>query len=133
MKMRAALVGLAVGVAVTAAARGEAEIHTDAASRVESPPSLRGVIREEDVSLLFDYLRLALDAAMAGKEAPPPEALERRAEAIASELQRRGALAGMLMLSMIEKRVKEALRDTPPEARPGLPAVSPFIPVRSLH
>lgn len=72
---------------------------------------LQGVVREEDVSLLFAHLRAALLAAHEGREAPAPEALQRRAEAIAGELRMRGTLAGMLLLTAFETAVREALRE----------------------
>lgn len=133
MKMRAAFVGLAVGIAMTSSAWGESGIRDSASLRAEPPAPLRGVVREEDVSLLFDYLRLVLVSAIAGKEALPPEELERRAEALANELQRRGASAGIRMLSLIEQRVKEALREAVPQPGPELPPVTPFMSVRSLR
>jgi len=71
----------------------------------------QGVIREEDVSLLFAHLRAALMAAYAGREAPPPEELNRRAEAIAGELKARGTLAGLLLLTAFEAAARQALRE----------------------
>jgi len=82
---------------------------------------LKGVIREDDVSLLFAHLRAALLAAAEGRQAPVPEALNQRAEAIGNELKLRGALAGLLLLTAFEaaarQAVREALADTAPGAR----------------
>lgn len=72
---------------------------------------LQGVIREEDVSLLFAHLRAALLASYEGREAPSPEALNRRAEAIAAELKTRGTLAGLLLLTSFETAARQALRE----------------------
>ena len=71
----------------------------------------QGVIREEDVSLVFAHLRAALMAAYAGREAPPQEELNRRAEAIAGELKTRGTLAGLLLLTALEAAAKQAMRE----------------------
>lgn len=82
---------------------------------------LKSVIREDDVSLLFAHLRAALLAAAEGRQAPVPEALNQRAEAIGNELKLRGALAGLLLLTAFEaaarQAVREALADTAPGAR----------------
>ena len=57
---------------------------------------LQGVVREEDLSLLFTHLKAALLASYQGREAPAPEEFNRRMEAISGELKSRGALAGLL-------------------------------------
>src|SRR5689334_5505093 len=71
----------------------------------------QGVIRDEDVALVIAHLRAALLAAYAGREAPPPEELNRRVEAIAGELKARGTLAGLLLLTAMEAAAKQALRE----------------------
>ena len=72
---------------------------------------LQGVVREEDVSLLFAHLRAALLASQQGREAPVPEELNRRLEAISGELRARGAIAGLLMLTAFEAAARQALRE----------------------
>lgn len=72
---------------------------------------LQGVVREEDVSLLFAHLRAALLASYQGRDAPAPEELNRRMEAIGAELKSRGALAGLLMLTVFEAAARQALRE----------------------
>ena len=91
----------------------------------ERPPAgaqalLGGIVQERDVSLVFDYLRDALRATVEGREAPPPEELVQRAEAIGEEVKRRGVAAGRAILDVIEEKVREGLgepRRLPP-ARP---------------
>ena len=79
-----------------------------------------GIVQEQDVALVFDYLRDALGAAIAGREpSPPPEELTRRAEAIGEEVRRRGEIAARALLDAIER----SLRGTVPEA-PRPPARS---------
>lgn len=73
---------------------------------------LQGVLREEDVSLLFAHLRAALLAASEGREAPLPDELNRRAEAIGAELKTRGTLAGLLFLTVFEATARQAVRET---------------------
>jgi hypothetical protein len=78
----------------------------------------QGVVREEDISLVFAHLRAALTAAYAGREASPPEELNRRAEAIAGELKARGTLAGLLLLNAFEAAARQALRETLADTAP---------------
>jgi hypothetical protein len=75
---------------------------------------LQGLVREEDVSLLFAHLRAALLAAHEGRESPAPEELNRRAEAIAGELRMRGTLTGLLLLAAFEAAARQALRERLP-------------------
>jgi hypothetical protein len=69
------------------------------------------VVRDEDVSLLFAHLRTALLAASEGREAPVPEELNRRAEAIGAELRARGLLTGLLFLTAFEAFARQTVRD----------------------
>ena len=87
---------------------------------------LRGLVSEQDVSLVFAHLRAVLLAASTGGEPPSAEEIHRRAEAIGRELKARGMLAGLLLLNAIEARVRERMRETP--GRPELPPVRPFAP-----
>jgi hypothetical protein len=73
----------------------------------------QSLVQERDVDLVFDYLREAFDGAMQGREVAPPAALTQRAEAIAEEAKRRGAIAGRALLDAIERAIRESMR-TPP-------------------
>jgi hypothetical protein len=84
-----------------------------------------GVVQEQDVSLVFGYLREALRAAVSGGEPPPAEPLIERADAIGNELVKRGAMAGRAVLDAIENAVRESLKDTP-----RLPPTSPLQRIR---
>lgn len=73
---------------------------------------LGGVVRESDVTLLFDHLRATLAAASAGREAPAvPEALARRFDEAGGELRQRGTLLGLALSHVAERALREALRD----------------------
>lgn len=90
------------------------------------PPSvdalLGGIVQERDVSLVFDYLREALRAAVDGRDAPqPPAELTRRAEAIGDEVKRRGAAAAQAAIDAIEKSVRDSMRE-PRRLPPNSPA-----------
>ena len=105
------------------AAPAQAGEKTDPFAQVEALLSpgvlLQGVVREEDVSLYFAYLRAALLAAREGREAPAPEELNRRMEAIAAEMKARGTLAGLLLLAAFEAAARQALREGLPPPVPG--------------
>ena len=72
-----------------------------------------GVVRDRDVSLVFDYLREALQAAMQGREARPPDELAHRTEVIGEEVRRRGALAAEALLDHIEARLRDRVPPSP--------------------
>jgi len=122
--MRAALVpilALCAGLAVAAPPQpGEA-----ADSTLRPVPSLdpklllHGVVRDEDLALLFAHFRAALLASYEGREPPSADELERRMEAIGGELRARGLLAGMLLLATFEAAARQALRDGLPPAPPA--------------
>ena len=72
---------------------------------------LGGLIQEQDVTLVFDYLRDALKAGMQGRQVEPPKELTQRAEAIGEELKARGATAAREAIDAIEDAVRESLRE----------------------
>jgi hypothetical protein len=88
-----------------------------------------GAVSERDVSLLFAYLKSAMLAAAEGREAPAPEALQKRAEALGNELKLRGVLAAWALLNALEASANEVLRG-PAAPRPALPPTTPFTPIR---
>ncbi len=79
---------------------------------------LKGVVREDDVSLLFAHLRMALLAAVEGKQPPAPAELNQRAEVIGNELKLRGTLMGLLLFAAFEAAAKQAVRDALAEPAP---------------
>ena len=86
-----------------------------------------GVVTEQDVDLVLNYLKAALLAAASGREPPSDEELARRAEAIRNALAARDTLAGLLLLDALDARARQWLRDAPsgrlpPPSRPYLPA-----------
>ncbi len=114
MRHRFVIAAGALGLALAAPAQaGEAPDPFAQADALLNPRVLlQGTVREEDVSLLFAHLRAVLLASYEGREAPPPpQELNRRAEAIAAELKARGALAGLLLLTAFETAAKQALHD----------------------
>jgi len=117
---------VAGAVALALAGPAQADSRTDPFAAIEklldSGVLWQGVVREDDVSLLFAHLRAALLAASQGREAPPaPEALARRADEIAGELKTRGTATSLLLLTALEAVTREVLREIQP-APPGAPS-----------
>jgi len=115
--VRRIVVAMALGVALC----GPAAAH-------ESPPLgadlFGGIVRDSDVDLVFDYLRESTRAALEGREAPVPDALSSRAEQMAEEVRRRGGVAARVFIEVIERSVRDAMRDGPqaPHLPPSYPS-----------
>jgi len=116
----AAILILGLGL-VTPACSGESQ---DPFAQVEpllQPQILfQGVVREEDISLLFAHLRAALIASYQGRAAPTPEELNRRMGEISGELKARGVLAGLVLLSAFESAARQALSEAAASAAPPI-------------
>ena len=108
-----AALALIAGIAAAPAGAGE---RLEPLPQIESMLNprllLQGVVREEDLTLLFDHLRAALLASYQGREAPSAEELNRRMEAIGGELKARGMIAGMLLLAAFEAAARQAVRES---------------------
>ena len=68
-----------------------------------------GIVQDRDVTVFFDYLREALNAAIEGREAAPPEELAQRAEVMGEEMKKRGAVAARALIDAIEASVRQRL------------------------
>ena len=98
-----------------------ASAHAEDSFRLSPEALFGGIVQESDVTLVFGYLREALGAAVEGREAPPPEELTQRAEAIGGEMKRRGAAAGRAIIDVIEATVRGAVREPRPPLLPRDP------------
>jgi hypothetical protein len=78
---------------------------------------LEGIVRPDDVDVIFDYLRDAYGAALDGRALPDGEAARARAEAIGEELRLRARVGGVLLLNAIERQLKDFV----PERERSLP------------
>ncbi len=116
----------ALGAALAAPAHAQQQQKNDPFAQLEallgSGVLVRGVVREDDVTLLFDHLRATILAASQGREAPPPPAaLGQRGEEIATEIKVRGTAASLLLLNAFEAVTRQLVRDVlaapPPAAR----------------
>ena len=122
MRLHSLVVIGALGAALAAPAHAEqkADPFAQLEALLNSGALVRGVVREEDVSLLFDHIRASILAASQGREAPPPpEAIARRGEEIGTELKVRGTAASLILLNAFEAVARQAVRDlaAPPPPR----------------
>ena len=125
MRFNAAIVMGALGLALAAPAHAQEQKKPDPFAQLDallaSGALVRGIVREDDVTLLFDHLRASILAASQGREAPPPpEALAQRGEEIATEAKVRGTAASLLLLGTFEAMARQVVRDVlaaPPPAR----------------
>jgi hypothetical protein len=112
---------LALALAAPAHAQQKADPFAQLEALLNSGALVRGVVREEDVTMLFDHIRATILAASQGREAPlPPEAIARRGEEIGAELKVRGTAASLLLLNAFESVARQAVRDilaAPPPPR----------------
>jgi hypothetical protein len=126
MRLNAAIAMGALGLALAAPAHAQQQPRPDPFAQLDalfaSGALVRGVVREEDVTLLFDHLRASILAASQGREAPPPpEALTRRGEEIAAEAKVRGTAASLILLNAFEGVAHQMVRDilaAPPSVSP---------------
>src|SRR5688572_10757162 len=112
---------LALALAAPAHAQQKVDPFAQLEALLNSGALVRGVVREEDVTMLFDHIRATILAASQGREAPlPPEAIARRGEEIGAELKVRGTAASLLLLNAFETVARQAVRDilaAPPPPR----------------
>lgn len=73
---------------------------------------LGGLVSDQDVSQLFAHLRAVMLASAEGRDPPPmPEALSQRMAAAGGELRVRGTLIGLALSQVMERAVRDAVRD----------------------
>ncbi|MBI1965744.1 MAG: hypothetical protein HYV99_01930 [Betaproteobacteria bacterium] len=120
MRIRRILCATFLGAALIAPAHAEGnDPFAQLETLLDPKVLLKGVVREDDVSLLFAHLRAALLAAVEGRKPPAPAELDQRAEAIGNELKLRGTLVGLLLLTAFEAAARQAVRDALAEPAPA--------------
>ena len=88
----------------------------------------KGIIREDDVALLFRHLRASMAAAARGEEAQESEAMKRRTQQIQREVAARGGVLVGVLLSAFESAARQAVREEFSEfsGKPAVPTAPPF-------
>ena len=109
------LLGLAVaGLALSAPVAAQSTQSKDPFDALEAinPEALfKGIIREDDVSLLLKHVRESMTASMRGEEPKESAAMTRRTEEIQRELAVRGSVLVGVLLSAFESAAKQAIRE----------------------
>lgn len=129
MLLKRALAVMTLGVTLSAAAHAGDPLQPDPRhapdvdALLDPRVLLGGLVTEDDVGLLFAHLRAAMIAAAESREPPPlPEALGKRLKSAGGELRLRGLLAGMALTQLVERAVRDAVRELapPPTPRDGI-------------
>jgi hypothetical protein len=71
----------------------------------------KGIIREDDVTLLFEHVRESMAASARGEEPKESAAVTHRAEEIQREVAARGSVLVGVLLSAFESAAKQVIRD----------------------
>jgi hypothetical protein len=111
MKFRHLLCLAAAGLALNQPALAADNDPFDKLEAINPELLFRGVIREDDVTLLFQHMRESMAAAARGEETKESEALNKRAEAIGREVAVRGGVLMSVMLDAFESAAKQMVRE----------------------
>ena len=113
MKLRRLLSALVAGAVLSASAHAAERDPVAVLESLLTPQLLLGgLVTDNDVSLLFAHLRASMLATAEGREPPPmPAALSQRIETARGELRVRGTLIGLALSQVMERAVRDALRD----------------------
>ena len=82
----------------------------------------KGILREDDVTLLMRHIRESMAASARGEEAQMSESMKQRTEQIRREIGVRGSVLAGMLLSELEQAAKEAIREGIKDAFPKRPA-----------
>ena len=117
------------GLALSAPVAAQSKEPFDALEAITPELLFKGVIREDDVSLLFKHVRESMVASMRGEEPRESPALARRTEEIQRELAVRGSVLVGVMLSALESAARQAVREAMSDMLPSIPGHSRSRPV----
>ncbi len=128
MKLRHLMCVAVAGVAFSVPAAAQSKDPFDAFEAINPEVLFKGIIREDDVTLVFRHLRESMAAAARGEEAQESEAIKQRTEQIKREVAARGSVLMGALLSAFEAAAKQAIREGFGEfsGRPAVPRESPF-------
>lgn len=134
MKLRYLLGAVAAGVALNAPVFAQSRDPFAVLEAIGPETLFKGVIREDDVSLLFKHIREQMAASARGEDVKPSDAMIRRTEEIQREIAMRGTVLMGVLLSVFEQAARQAVREglgdsfAPPAPRrlaPSVPFQSP--------
>lgn len=106
------LIGIAaLGLTLASPVYAQSKDAFDRLDAIAPETLFKGVIREDDATLLFRHLRESLTAAARGEAPRESEAFERRSAEIGRELTQRGSVLMSALLDAFEGAVKQAIRE----------------------
>ncbi len=115
MKPRHLLVIAAASIAFSlpaaAQSRDSRDTFDSVFDRIDPEVLFKGLIRENDVSLLFQHLRESVAASARGEEAQQSEAMKHRSEQIQREIAARGSVLLSALLTAFESAARQAVRE----------------------
>lgn len=126
MNIRQWLGVAAAGLALSQPAAAAGNDPFDQLDAIQPELLLRGIIREDDVTLLFQHMRASMAAAARGEEAKESPALNQRAEEISREVAVRGGVMMSVMLDAFESAAKQMVREGLGDVRPPARSSSPY-------
>lgn len=107
--MAAAATVVSLGLSFSVSAQSKDPF--DAFEAINPEVLFKGIIREDDVTLLFRHLRESMAASARGEEAQPSEAMQRRTDQIQREIAVRGSVLVSMLLTAFEQAAKQAVRE----------------------
>lgn len=108
--MKVAVAGITLSaLSLPVAAQNKAPL--DVFDAINPEALFKGLIREDDVTLLFRHIRESMAASARGEEARESEAMNRRAEQIQREVAARGSALVGVLLSAFESAAKQMVRE----------------------
>lgn len=111
MKFRPLLCIAAATLALSQSVAAHANDPFDRLEAINPEALFKGVIREDDVTMLFSHLRQSMAASARGEEAVPSEAMQRRTEQVQRDIAARGSVLLGVLLSAFESAAKQAVRE----------------------
>jgi hypothetical protein len=111
MNLRTMLGAIVAGIALSQSVAAQERDPFERFDAINPEVLFKGIIREDDVSLLFSYVRESMAATARGEEPRESEAITRRTEEIQREVAARGSVLASVLLSALESAAKQMVRE----------------------
>jgi hypothetical protein len=111
MNLRSMLGAVVAGIALSQSVAAQERDTFERFDAINPELLFKGIIREDDVSLLFRHMRESMAASARGEEPKESEAITRRTEEIQREVAARGSVLVGVLLSALESAAKQMVRE----------------------
>jgi hypothetical protein len=111
MNLRSMLGAVVAGIALSQSVAAQERDPFERFDAINPELLFKGIIREDDVSLLFTHLRESMAASARGETPRESEAITRRTEEIQREVAVRGSVLVGVLLSALESAAKQMVRE----------------------